>query len=68
MKYTIFWLDGRTEIVTGNTPANACSNAGLSAAAVRAMDFYATGDQRDKYVWNKERHAWKSKENFVHDR
>ena len=60
-EFTLFWLTGKSEIVKGNKPNEAMMNAGYGGGAVRALDFYAEGDKRDEYVWNKERHSWISK-------
>lgn len=58
--YTIFWLTGEIQIVSGDKPHEAMNNAGICAGAIRAMDFYANGDQREKYKWNKEKHTWET--------
>lgn len=62
-KYTLFWLDGKSEVVTGNDVSSAFNNAGYGAGAMRALDFYAEGDQRENYIWNSTEHSWKSKSN-----
>lgn len=56
--YTIFWLTGDTQIVTGNKPQEAMNNAGIGAGALRAMDFYAEGDQRDNWEWDAKNRTW----------
>lgn len=56
--YTIFWLYGDTQIVTGSGPLSAMHNAGICAGALRAMDFYAEGDKRSEYIWNKAQRSW----------
>ena len=60
-EYTLFWLNGKTEIVKGNAPHEAMNNAGYGAGAVRALDFYAEGDQRENWEWNKEKRNWYKK-------
>jgi len=57
-EYTLFWLGGKTEIVKGDTPHEAMNNAGYGAGAVRALDFYSSGDKRNEFVWNKETKNW----------
>lgn len=49
--YTLFWLDGKREVVHGATIAEAMTSAGYGGGAVRALDFYASGD-RDDYQWD----------------
>lgn len=53
--YTIFWLTGETQLVKGDKPHEAMNNAGIGAGALRAMDFYAEGDKRSEYEWEKEK-------------
>lgn len=60
-EFTLFWLTGESEIVRGNKPNEAMMNAGYSGGAVRALDFYAKGDKRNDYVWDKNRSTWVSK-------
>ncbi len=59
--YTIFWLTGETQLVKGDKPHEAMNNAGIGTGAIRAMDFYAEGDKRNEYEWNKEMYTWKKK-------
>lgn len=59
--YTLFWLTGYSELVKGNTPAEAMNNAGIGAGAIPALDFWAKGDERKNYVWNKPDHRWNEK-------
>ena len=56
--YTIFWLTGKSQIVTGREPHEAMNNAGIGAGAIRAMDFYGEGDLRDKWEWNSDARTW----------
>lgn len=60
-EYTLFWLNGETEIVKGNAPHEAMHNAGYGVGAVRALDFYAEGDQRENWEWDKEKRNWYKK-------
>lgn len=56
--YTLFWLTGKTEIVKGNTHADAMRNAGYGAGAIRALDFYSEGDARkNMYGLKKNKHG-----------
>jgi hypothetical protein len=56
--YTLFWRHGVKEIVQGSGPADAMNKAGYSAGAIAALDFYAEGDQRENWVWDKETRDW----------
>lgn len=60
-EFTIFWLTGETQIVKGGKPHEAMNNAGIGAGALRAMDFYALGDQRKNWEWDKEKRTWLKK-------
>jgi len=60
--FTLFWLDGKSEIVTGDSPADAMNKAGYGNGALRALDFYSEGDKREEWEWNKESRSWSSKE------
>jgi hypothetical protein len=57
-EFTLLWLTGDTQIVTGISPANAMNNAGIGNGALRALDLYAEGDIRDNYVWNATKRYW----------
>ena len=57
--FTIFWLTGDSQIVRGYDAQTAMSNAGIGAGALPAMDFYADGDIRDKYIWDAIARTWK---------
>jgi hypothetical protein len=49
--FTLYWFDGKREIVTGTDAANAMNNAGYGNGALRALDFWAYGECTD-YVWD----------------
>jgi hypothetical protein len=55
--YTLFWLDGKREVVQGATITTAITAAGYGGGATRALDFWANGDetgyQWDGKQWNK---------------
>lgn len=59
--YTLYWLDGKRELVNGEHIADAMTAHGYGAGALRALDFYAAGDC-DKYEWNPEKREWESLE------
>ena len=60
-EYTLFWLTGKSEIAKGNSPDKAMALAGYGGGAIKALDFYAEGDQRNEYEWRAEEHTWRSK-------
>jgi len=55
--YTIYWRTGRRELVRGDGVAQAMTLAGYGGGAVRAIDFYASGDDRN-YEWDKDKREW----------
>lgn len=55
--YTLYWLTGKRETVQGDDPAQAMTLSGYGDGAVRALDFYANGDDRD-YEWDAEKRNW----------
>ena len=63
MKFTFFWLDGRREVLEGDSVADAF-NSCYSAGAMRALDFYAS-DDNDEYEWNKSNRSWDRKEPLI---
>lgn len=56
-KYTLYWLDGRREIVEGGTLKLAMSRAGYGDGALMALDFYVKGEDHT-YVYNEDRKTW----------
>lgn len=56
-KFTIYWLDGKKQILEGKNIADAFNQAGYGNGALRAVDFYYEGECND-YAWNKESHKW----------
>lgn len=60
--YTLFWLDGKSEVVKGIDIVDAYTKAGYSNGAISALDFYDFVDARDKWVWDEIEHKWKSKQ------
>lgn len=55
--FTLFWLNGRREVVFGHTAANAMNGAGYSSGALAALDFWKAGDSNE-YVWNDDARKW----------
>lgn len=58
-KFTLFWLGGKREVVQGRTIAEAMTLAGYGGGAVRALDFYASGDNTE-YRWDDDKREWRS--------
>ncbi len=58
MKFTFYWLDGKRDVLQGEDAADALNSAGYGAGVLRALDFYATGDDK-RYKWNGK--AWVNK-------
>jgi len=55
-KFTLYWIDGKREVIT--SPVNDIARAiGYSNGAVRAVAFYASGDD-DNYCWNHKTRKW----------
>lgn len=59
--FTLFWLDGKREVIEGNTIASAFTFAGYGAGAIRALDFYSNGDDTS-YIWIRKDRTWEKKE------
>lgn len=57
-KFTLYWLTGSREVVEGKDAADAMNNAGYGGGAVRALDFYAKGDDHD-WEWVAATRKWK---------
>lgn len=58
--FTLYWLTGRREVVSGRDIAEAMTLAGYSAGALRALDFYASGDNQE-YNWVEGERKWMSR-------
>ncbi len=56
--YTLFWTFGETQLVHGDSPADAMNKAGLGAGTLRTLDFYAEGDVAQNYKWIEQNHVW----------
>lgn len=60
-KFTVYWIHGQREVLTGNTIEEAFTSAGYGNGALRAVDFYMPGDCT-KYVYNRAKHEWDRKQ------
>lgn len=49
--FTLFWLYGNSELIHGESIADAMTKAGYGNGAIRALDFHSEGDKRDQYQW-----------------
>lgn len=56
--FTLFWKDGKREVVRGLHAADAMTAAGYGGGAIGALDFYAAGDCHD-YAWDVVKRNWK---------
>jgi hypothetical protein len=56
-EFTLFWLDGKREVVKGKDIKDAVTTAGYGMGALGALDFHSAGDNND-YVWNAVTRQW----------
>lgn len=63
-KYTLFWLNGKSEIIEGLNFTFALRNAGYGNGSLAALDFYGENDIRDQYEWDEKKHTWRSVDFF----
>lgn len=63
--YTLFWLTGSSEVVKGDTIAQAMTLAGYGGGSVRALDFYLLGNKINEYEWDASKRYWGNKEAFM---
>lgn len=57
--FTIYWRDGKRQLITGRDIANAFTNAGYGNGALAVVDFYANGDDKE-YTWDADKRYWVS--------
>ena len=61
MQFTLFWLDGKREVIEGSGIQHAFWKAGVGQGATGAIDFWANGDcKKYTYVggkWTNEKDA-----------
>lgn len=58
-RFTLHWLDGKKEVVSGPTIGDAITKAGYGNGAMRALDFWSVGEN-DNWYWDK-RTGWERK-------
>lgn len=56
--FTLFWLTGEYQIVKGTDISSAMNNAGIGNGALRALDFYASGECVKDYEWDNDSRNW----------
>ena len=56
-QFTLYWRTGKREVVSGRDPAEAMTLAGYGGGAIRALDFYAEGDNHE-YSWDSGEREW----------
>lgn len=56
--FTLFWLNGKSDVIKGTGIINAMSQAGYGAGAIEALDFYAEGNMTNKYSWSSSKKTW----------
>lgn len=56
-KFTLFWLDGKREVIEGRDVADAMNSAGYGQGSIRALDFHANGDNKE-YAWDAGAKSW----------
>jgi hypothetical protein len=55
--FTLYWRTGDRDVVIGPDIAKAMTLAGYGGGSIRALDFYANGDDRD-YRWDGSAREW----------
>jgi hypothetical protein len=60
-KFTLYWRDGKREVVQGRTISEAFMLAGYGGGAMRALDFYANGEDH-RYWWDEKGREWHNEE------
>lgn len=55
--FTLYWRTGKRDVFAGRNISDAFRRAGYGGGAIRALDFYADGDD-DKYAWNTVTKEW----------
>lgn len=57
--FTLYWLTGDAQTITGPDIATAMNNAGIGGGALGALDFWAAGPQDPDYYWDQDAHTWR---------
>lgn len=56
-KFTLYWRTGKREVVQGRTAEEAMNLAGYGGGALRALDFWANGDDSE-WAWVPDTREW----------
>lgn len=59
--FTLYWLTGDAQTVTGPDIATAMNNAGIGAGALGALGFWAAEPRDPDWYWDHNDHAWRRK-------
>jgi hypothetical protein len=57
-KFTLYWLTGDREVVSGQNAADAMTKAGYSHGSLPALDFWEHGDNNNNYEWSQSDRRW----------
>lgn len=55
--FTIYWLGGQRQVISGPTVEEAFSRAGYGGGSIRAVDWYEKGIN-EEYYWDNQRRTW----------
>jgi hypothetical protein len=61
-KYTLFWRNGNTEIVSGDDISDALRRSGYKNKNMGALDFHKDGNVTHLYEFNKVNLRWNLKD------
>lgn len=56
-KFTLYWRTGHREVVQGRNAAEAMTLAGYGGGAIRALDFWARGEDHN-YTYDPATREW----------
>lgn len=59
--FTLYWLTGDTQTITGPDITTAANNAGIGGGTLGALDFWAAGPQDPDYYWDQDARTWRRK-------
>ena len=62
--FRLYWLDGTTEVIKGESFDKAFTNRGYTRGAIRALDFFSYGEEQT-HTWNSKLHDWVPKDSVT---
>lgn len=65
-KQTIYWRDGKRDVLPGHNGANALGRAGYGHGAVSAVDFICDGENNE-YEWDVTTRQWNRRDEVDHE-